>query len=352
MKKLKVNTGRKYEIFIEQGLIDRCGEYIRSIASPSKIAIITDSNVHKFYSERVLGSLEKSGFVTSEFVFKAGEASKNSLTINEMYCHLADNGLSRTDMIVALGGGVTGDMAGFVAATYLRGIKFVQIPTSLLAQVDSSVGGKTGYDIKQGKNLVGAFYQPSMVLIDPCTLSTLPERYFCDGMAEVIKYGCIKSAELFCTLENGREQLDIEDIIYQCVSIKRDVVERDETEKGERKLLNFGHTVGHALEKIYDYQGLSHGEAVAVGMVMMTTASEAEGITPSGSADRISGLCKMYSLPVSDPASKRDIAAAARNDKKTSGKNLDAVVLNRLGDATVKTLPINDFQAYLEQAEG
>ena len=213
MKKLKVNTGRKYEIIIDRGIINHCGEYIKKVSSPTRIAVVTDSNVHALYSQSVITSLKQSGFIVSEFVFKAGETSKNFRTIEAIYSHLADNNITRKDMILALGGGVTGDMAGFAAATYLRGIEFVQVPTSLLAQVDSSVGGKTGYDIPQGKNLVGAFWQPSVVLIDPDTLSTLPERYLNDGMAEVIKYGCIKSAGLFRLLKKGRDELDIENII-------------------------------------------------------------------------------------------------------------------------------------------
>ena len=314
MKKLKVNTGRKYEIIIDRGIINHCGEYIKKVSSPTRIAVVTDSNVHALYSQSVITSLKQSGFIVSEFVFKAGETSKNFRTIEAIYSHLADNNITRKDMILALGGGVTGDMAGFAAATYLRGIEFVQVPTSLLAQVDSSVGGKTGYDIPQGKNLVGAFWQPSVVLIDPDTLSTLPERYLNDGMAEVIKYGCIKSAGLFRLLKKGRDELDIENIIHRCVSIKRDVVQKDEKESGERKLLNFGHTIGHALEKIYEYKKLSHGEAVAIGMVMMTKASE-------------------------------------QSDKKSSGHNIDVVILKSIGDATVSTMDLRDFQQYIDVPE-
>lgn len=351
MKKLKVNTGRKYEIIIDRGIMEHCGEYIKKVSSPTRVAVITDSNVHALYSQNVIASLKQSGFIVSEFVFKAGETSKNFKTIEAIYAHLADNNITRTDMILALGGGVTGDMAGFAAATYLRGIEFIQIPTSLLAQVDSSVGGKTGYDIKQGKNLIGAFWQPSLVLIDPDTLSTLPERYVHDGMAEVIKYGCIKSVGLFRLLKKGMEELDIENIIYRCVSIKRDIVQRDETEAGERKLLNFGHTIGHALEKIYEYKKLSHGEAVAIGMVMMTKASEREGISPKGTAAKIADLCKMYHLPIYDDSSPRDIAFASQSDKKSSGKEIDIIVLKSIGDATTKKMNQKMLQQYIDIPE-
>ncbi|MDD6645644.1 MAG: 3-dehydroquinate synthase [Oscillospiraceae bacterium] len=351
MKKLKVNTGRKYDIIIDRGIIDKCGEYIKKVISPTRVTVVTDSNVHALYSQNVIASLKQSGFIVSEFVFKAGEASKNFRTIEAIYSHLADNNITRKDIILALGGGVTGDMAGFAAATYLRGIEFVQIPTSLLAQVDSSVGGKTGYDIKQGKNLVGAFWQPSLVLIDPNTLSTLPERYVHDGMAEVIKYGCIKSLGLFRLLKKGMDELDIENIIYRCVSIKRDIVQRDETEAGERKLLNFGHTIGHALEKIYDYKGLSHGEAVAIGMVMITNASEKEGFTPKGTTQKIIDLCKLYHLPIHDDSSMRDIAFASQSDKKSFGSGIDIVVLKAIGDATVKNIDHRRFQEYIDVTE-
>lgn len=351
MKKLKVNTGRKYEIVIDRGIIDHCGEYIKKVSSPTRVTVITDSNVHALYSQNVIASLKQSGFIVSEFVFKAGETSKNFKTIEAIYNHLADNDITRKDMILALGGGVTGDMAGFAAATYLRGIEFIQIPTSLLAQVDSSVGGKTGYDIKQGKNLIGAFWQPSLVLIDPNTLSTLPERFINDGMAEVIKYGCIKSVVLYRMLKKGMEELDIENIIYKCVSIKRDIVQRDETEAGERKLLNFGHTIGHALEKIYEYKKLSHGEAVAIGMVMITNASEREGFSPKGTATKIAEMCKLYNLPVYDESTPRDIAFASQSDKKSSGREIDIVILKAIGEASIKRINQRMFQQYIDVAE-
>lgn len=348
MKKLKVNTGRKYEIIIDRGIISQCGEYIKSVSSPTRVAVFTDSNVHALYSQTVIASLKQSGFIVSEFVFKAGETSKNFKTIEAMYTHLADNNLTRKDMILALGGGVTGDMAGFAAATYLRGIEFIQVPTSLLAQVDSSVGGKTGYDIKQGKNLVGAFWQPSLVLIDPDTLNTLPQRYINDGMAEVIKYGCIKSLGLFRLLKKGFDQLDIENIIFRCVYIKRNVVQNDEKESGERKLLNFGHTIGHALEKIYEYKKLSHGEAVAIGMVMISKASEIDGVSPKGTANKIAELCQLYNLPTVDEATVRDIAFASQSDKKSSGRDIDIVILKSIGNGTVKRINQRGFQQYLE----
>lgn len=347
MRTLNVETGRPYEILIDKGLIDNCGEHIKKVSKANKIAVISDTNVFPIYGEKVVNSCKNAGYEVVSFTFKAGEASKNLTTISNMYDFLAENHLTRSDLIVALGGGVTGDMAGFAAASYLRGIDFVQIPTSLLAQVDSSVGGKTGVDISAGKNLVGAFWQPILVLIDSNTLATLPQYYIDDGMAEVIKYGCIKDKALFEKLEKVNAMDCIEDIIYNCVSIKRDVVSRDEREKGERALLNFGHTIGHALEKISNFTGLSHGQGVAIGMVMMTSASEKAGITTTGTTKRVEALCKKYNLPTDSDVAKNEIATASSSDKKTSGSSITLVLLNEIGDSFLKKTPIADFEGFI-----
>ncbi len=347
MRVVKVNTGTPYDILIERGLTDNAGSLVKSVTNAEKVTVITDSNVEKLYAKRVVSSLESEGFDTSLFVFEAGEKQKNLATIASMYNHMADFRMSRKDIVVALGGGVVGDMAGFAAATYMRGIDFVQIPTSLLAQVDSSVGGKTGVDIPQGKNLVGAFHQPRLVIIDPDTLKSLPQYYINDGMAEVIKYGCIKDIGLFVTLETENALDIIEDIIETCVSIKRDVVNRDEKEKGERMLLNFGHTLGHSLEKIYNFEGLSHGQAVAIGMVMITAASEKAGITEKGCVGRIEALCKKYGLPVSDTADIAEIAAECASDKKSSAGSVSFVLLKKIGESFTRKTPLNDILEFI-----
>lgn len=335
MKTIHVATGRPYDILIERGIIENCGEHIRKVSKAKKAMIISDTNVFPIYGEKVINSLKNAGFEVFSFVFQAGEQSKKLETICNIYNELANNGLTRSDIIVALGGGVTGDMSGFAAATYLRGIDFVQIPTSLLSQVDSSVGGKTGVDIPQGKNLVGAFWQPNIVLIDPNTLSTLTKHFFADGMGEVVKYGCIKSAELFKTLEDKNAEDIIEDIIYECVKIKRDVVERDERDHGERALLNFGHTLGHAIEKEHNFEGISHGQAVAVGMVMITRASENAGITEKGTADKISALCKKYNLPVSDSTDIESVVKSTFSDKKSTTTAISLIVLDEIGTSRI-----------------
>ena len=333
MKTIHVNTGSPYDIYIERDILDCCGKIIKEVSSAQKVTVITDSNVAPLYKWRVLNALAEEGLTATAHVFQAGEQSKNLNTVAEMYNTLAEFKMTRKDIIIALGGGVTGDMAGFAAATYLRGIDFIQIPTSLLAQVDSSVGGKTGVDIVQGKNLVGAFYQPKAVLIDPNTLNTLPDKFICDGMAEVIKYGCIKDCAFFDELAKGTALDNIEDVIERCVTIKRDVVSRDEKESGERMLLNFGHTLGHAIEKIYNFTGITHGMAVAIGMVLITKAGERRGITQNGTADKISEVCRKYGLPTTDNASFEEIASSAQTDKKTVGTDINLVLLDKISQA-------------------
>ena len=337
---LTVNTTRPYRIRIQRGCLNEVGAVAAGLFRPgAKAAIVSDSNVMPLYGDRVAASLEQAGFTTIRFVFPAGESAKRLSTIKQMVGCFAQNGITRTDFVVALGGGVTGDMAGFAAASFLRGIPFVQIPTSLLAQIDSSVGGKTGVDLEEGKNLVGAFWQPSAVLIDPDTLATLPPHFFADGMAEAIKYGCIKSLPLFERFEREHAADFLEDLIYACVDIKRAVVENDERDTGERMLLNFGHTLGHALEKLHHYEGLSHGEAVGIGMVLISQAGEQAGLTEPGTARRIAEVLRRYGLPVSDPAGLRDVADAALIDKKSAGSNIRLVLLSRLGESFLYPLP-------------
>ncbi len=336
MMDLTVNTSGSYQIIIEHGCMDRIGTRAGKLFKPgAKAVVISDSNVLPLYGKRMLDSLKAAGFSASMLSFPAGEESKRLSCIEKMYAECAVQKLTRSDFIVALGGGVTGDMAGFAAATYLRGISFIQIPTSLLAQIDSSVGGKTGVDLPQGKNLVGAFHQPALVLIDPDTLSTLPPRYFSDGMAEAIKYGCIKSRELFDMIVREDVSKNIEELIYRCVDIKRELVERDEFDTGERMLLNFGHTFGHALEKLYDFKKLSHGEAVGIGMVMMARCGENAGITKAGTANEIIAALKKYNLPVKDEMPINRILEATALDKKSSGSMISLIMLKEIGESFV-----------------
>ena len=349
---LNVKTSKPYEIFIERGCLDSLGARCATLfPAGAKAAVISDSNVFPLYGERALASLRGEGFQPDFFVFPAGEASKQLSTVAQMLGFLAERGLTRSDFLVALGGGVTGDMAGFAAACYLRGVRFVQVPTSLLAQVDSSVGGKTAVDLPQGKNLAGAFHQPALVLIDPDTLETLPPLFFADGMGEVIKYGCIRSRALFETLRGADDLAPLmESILYDCVDCKRVIVEHDEFDTGERLVLNFGHTLGHALEKAHGYTGLTHGAAVGIGMVLIARLGEHMGLTEAGTADAIAEVLRKYHLPVSDDASLDEVLRATALDKKGLGGDLRIVLLRAVGESFVHRLPRAEFAALCREA--
>lgn len=336
MKKLTVNVNDGYDILIEKGLLAGVGELVKNVLPGNKITLISDTNVYPIYGDCIKAQLEEQGYEVFTYIFPAGESSKTTSTIVNMVEFMADKGLTRTDGIVALGGGVCGDMAGFAAAIYLRGIKFVQIPTTLLSQVDSSVGGKTGVDLPQGKNLCGAFHQPELVIIDPDVLDTLTPHFFSDGMGEVIKYGCIKSKSLFDRLMAEDAKDFIEDMIFECVDIKRQVVENDEKEHGERALLNFGHTCGHAIEKLWNFETVSHGEAVGIGMVMISRVGENMGITEQGTADKIAQLLEKYNLKIEDTHCTADIVDAMSADKKRTGKGIKFVMLRCIGDSFIR----------------
>ena len=332
--KLTVQTSSPYEIVVERGCLARAGELAAAVFPPGARAIVvSDSNVMPLYGKAVLQSLGAAGFSASAFAFPAGEENKRLTTVEELYRAFADARLTRSDFAVALGGGVTGDTAGFAAATWLRGIPFLQIPTSLLAQIDSSIGGKTGVDTPWGKNLVGAFHQPSLVLADPDVLATLSPAFFADGMGEAIKHGCIKSRALFDLIRSTDVWSDMERMIAENLKIKRAAVEKDEFDNGERMLLNFGHTFGHALEKLHGYRGLSHGQAVGVGMVMMAKCGEKAGLTEPGTADEIAAVLRKYGLPVWDTADVGDIAETALLDKKSRGGVINLVMLRKIGES-------------------
>lgn len=345
MTKLCVDVSDKSlsEIYIENGLLSKVGELTKTVLKGKKIALISDTNVYPLYGENIKTQLENEGYKVFTYIFKAGEASKNTRELIKIVEFMAENELTREDGAVALGGGVCGDMVGFAASVFLRGIKFVQIPTSLLAQVDSSVGGKTAVDLPQGKNLCGAFHQPSLVIIDPDVLKTLSHHFFSDGMGEVIKYGCIKSASLFEKLESGDVKDNLTDIITECVSIKRQVVENDEKEHGERALLNFGHTCGHAIEKLWNFETVSHGEAVAIGMVMITRAGENRGITEKGTTDRLIKVLEKNDLKISDTHTDEEIICAMNGDKKRTGTGIKFVMINKIGSSFINPIKYEDI---------
>lgn len=345
MKTLRVNAGGGYDILIERGLLKNCGEKIKSVVSAKKAAIISDTNVAPLYLETVEKSVNEAGIETVSYVFEAGESSKTTANLIKIVEFLAESGLTRNDCVIALGGGVCGDMAGFSAAVYLRGIKYIQIPTTLLAQVDSSVGGKTAVDLPQGKNLCGAFWQPSLVVIDPNVLDTLAPHFFSDGMGEVIKYGCIKSKSLFEKIEKENARDIIDDVIYECADIKRGVVERDEKEAGERALLNFGHTCGHSIEKLSNFSGVSHGEAVGIGMVMISKAGEKAGVTEKGTADKIAVLLKKYGLKTETDLPVSEIVRNMAFDKKRTSGGIKLIMLRSIGNSFIEPMSMEDVKS-------
>lgn len=335
--KLYVDLGAdSYSIYIENNILEKAGDYVSQVYSGKKIMIISDDNVFPLYGDILSDSLSDRYEVYS-LVLPHGESTKSFQSLPKIYTALLNARFSRSDLVIALGGGVIGDLAGFAAASFLRGIKFIQVPTSLLAQVDSSVGGKVAVDLPQGKNLVGAFYQPSLVLIDPLVLHTLPEKFINDGMGEVIKYGCIWDAELFADLEahTSFEDLkaDLPGIIHRCIDIKRIVVEHDQFDTGERMLLNFGHTLAHTIEQYYQYERESHGEAVAIGMYQITKLAEKEGLTEAGSADRIRKVLDIYGLPHECKVPLGKLVEAITLDKKNLGGKLNIVLLHKIGDS-------------------
>ena len=342
-----------YNIIIEKGLLKTIGNEIKKIYNGSKIFIITDTNVNKFYGEKVEKSLQEAGFNTRKLVLEAGEETKSFQTLPIIYKELLDFKLTRKELIITLGGGVIGDLGGFAASTFLRGVPFVQVPTSLLAQVDSSVGGKVAVDLPEGKNLVGSFYQPKAVLIDPEVLNTLTDKFYRDGLGEVIKYGCIRDKEFFYKLKSlkTRDEVmeNIEEIIYKCCDIKRSVVEADEKDLGERMLLNFGHTLGHAIEKYYNFTGYSHGEAVAIGMYCISLISEKLGITKEGTANEIKEILVSYNLPYEVELKDIDnVINTIALDKKNIGKVLKVIVIKEIGESIIYDTEPNFFKAVNE----
>ncbi|NPA39658.1 MAG: 3-dehydroquinate synthase, partial [Thermodesulfobacteria bacterium] len=354
MKVLKVKTGEPYEIIIEKGLFSNIPLDLKENLSFGKVAIITDSNVERLYAHKLLSLLEKEGIRAKVFSFPAGEASKNIDTVITLARRMIQERFDRKDLILALGGGVVGDIAGFLASIYLRGIPFVQIPTTLLAQVDSSVGGKTGVDLPEGKNLIGTFYQPKRVYIDPDVLKTLPLAEVKNGLAEVVKYGCILKKRLFDFLKKLGEKVydlgeELEYIIYESCRAKAWVVSKDEREGGLRRILNFGHTVGHAIETYLDYS-VPHGMAVAVGMVAEAMLSEKLGVVEKSVVKPLVSLLKKLGLPYKlsdlgniDPEALPELMT---KDKKVWKGKLTIVLLKKIGKACFYESP--PFDVVLE----
>ena len=348
MEIISVCASTSYDIYIDSNILPMSGELIRKNSSSNRVAIITDDIVDGLYCSTVESSLKENGFDVIKFVFPNGEESKSHETLIKIYNFLSQNGITRSDILIALGGGVVGGITGYVAATYLRGLGFVQIPTTFLAQIDSSVGGKTGVNIDEGKNLVGAFYQPLCVICDTSTLSTLSEEIFADGVAEAVKYGMIESEELFDKMHEENIGSILNEVIFECISIKRDIVELDELDKGERMKLNFGHTLGHAIEKYYNYRGITHGRAVAIGMCEFTKLAEKYGMCDNGVVDRLIACLDRYSLPTSTEINIDALAKLCMSDKKRDNDKINIVYCESIGKSTILPLTIEEFYKFLK----
>ncbi len=349
MRKVIVSASTEYAILIGRDLLKQAGAEIAKRIRPCKAAVITDTTVEKLYGEQVENALKEAGFSTCRFVFPAGESSKHIGTLSDMLEFLAEEEVTRQDIIVALGGGVVGDMAGFAAAIYQRGIRFVQVPTTFLAAVDSSVGGKTAIDLKAGKNMAGAFYQPHLVLCDVDTLDTLPEETFADGIAETLKYGIIGDGDLFEKTASGDFRNDLEEIIETCVKMKRDIVMEDEFDTGLRQLLNLGHTLGHAIEKRSGFT-LSHGHAVAIGMHLIAKAAEKEGLAEAGLAAKIKAALEQNKLPVSTVYTAEEITEGVLKDKKRRGGEISFVFPTKIGHCEIVKIPVSEVMELVRKA--
>ena len=346
IRTIPVRVSPAYDVSIGPGLLGEIGGRLAGVLGPCRIAVLTDSTVAPLYLDTVTARLTAAGFSVCSRVFPAGEGSKNLSTLSNLLEFLAAEHLTRTDCVAALGGGVTGDMAGFAAAVYLRGIRCVQLPTTLLAAVDSSVGGKTAIDLTAGKNLAGAFSQPAAVLCDTDCLSTLPASVYADGAAEAIKTAVLCDESLFSLFAAGRLTTDPAQVIARCVAFKAGVVERDEKDHGERKLLNLGHTVGHAIEQCSGFR-IPHGHAVAAGLAITARSAERLGWARGPIARRIAGCLAENHLPTGTGFTAEALARAALLDKKRTGGEITLVIPLEIGQCTLKTLPVTELTAVI-----
>lgn len=347
MNTITVKASKDYSVLIGSGLHQKTGSYAASLEKTGKAVIISDSNVWPLYGGAVEKSLYTAGFDCFHYVFPAGESSKNGETFLSILNHLAQLHITRSDILIALGGGVVGDMTGFVAATYLRGISYIQIPTTLLAMVDSSVGGKTAIDLPAGKNLAGAFYQPSMVICDIDSLNTLPDSIFRDGCAEVIKYGILYDPALFTHLQDNGLHFDREMVVSRCVELKRDVVADDEFDRGARQKLNLGHTIGHSIESNSNFS-ISHGQAVAIGMAIVSKAGFTSGICSKEACEKIFTILDLFDLPRKTDCTAKSIYSCALTDKKRAGNTVNLIIPRQIGDCIIQPTDIHQLLSFIE----
>ena len=350
MKKIRIQAGRPYTVMVGEGIRTQAGRMIvDTLPAAASAAIISDSNVAPLYLEQIKDTIEQAGLSVCSKVIAAGEASKNLSVYSEILSFLAEQKLSRSDVIIALGGGVVGDLAGFAAATFLRGVPYVQIPTSLLAMVDSSVGGKTAVDLQAGKNLAGVFYQPSVVICDPEVLHTLPDSYFRDGCAEVIKYGVLEDEMLFSRLMTEGICFDRVSVISRCIEIKAHYVAEDEFDQGLRQKLNLGHTFGHAIEASSHF-AVTHGQAVAAGMCMIARASCALGFCRKSCVDAVEACVREFGLPDSSDKLAEELLPYVFSDKKRRADSISLIVPRQIGQCDVMAVGADDITSWLKGA--
>lgn len=347
MTEITVSASKEYQVLIGEKLLPSLGAQAAALGKVGKAAIVSDSIVWPLYGQQAEQSLNAAGFEVFSHVIPAGEASKNGHTYLELLNQLASWQLTRSDLIIALGGGVVGDLTGFAAATYLRGVRFIQVPTTLLAAVDSSVGGKTAIDLPAGKNLAGAFYQPSLVLCDIDVLASLPADIFADGCAEVIKYGILYDPELFRHLCAHGLKFAREKVIARCVELKRDVVMEDEFDTGARMKLNLGHTIGHGVEARSNFT-VSHGKAVAIGMAIVARSSEKLGICNAETAKEILSCIRAFGLPTDTNSTAEELYAFALSDKKRSGGTVNLIVPETIGSCLIRPTPVAEVKSFIE----
>ena len=360
MIRTRVRASREYEVLTGSGLLNSCGKVMTEVSPRAlKVLIVSETNVAELYLDKVRASAEEAGLEVHEYIFPAGEASKNINSIAGMWGVMAKAGFTRTDLVAGLGGGVTTDMAGFAAATFLRGINVVQIPTSLLAMVDASVGGKTGIDLPEGKNQVGAFWQPSAVIEDTDCLATLPDEVFAEGMAEALKHAFIMDTALYSILkENAGKGIAIkndpvlmEKIVGMNVADKAEVVMGDEFDNGRRQTLNFGHTVGHVIERDSNFTK-PHGVCVAKGMGIVIDGCVARGSLDPAEAEKMKSLIEAYDLPTSDDITPDEAVRGVMNDKKKRGNTISVILVDRIGESKIVKMSPEDFLKFLEGARG
>lgn len=347
MQEVTVHASRDYRILIGTGLLPLLGQEAARCVKGRKVCIVSETNVYPHHGAAAEESLKSAGFTVVSYVFSAGESSKNGQNYLTLLNFLAENQLTRADLLIALGGGVVGDLCGFAAATYLRGVAFIQVPTTLLAAVDSSVGGKTAIDLPAGKNLAGAFYQPSLVLCDTNTLSTLPDEFFRDGCAEVIKYGILYDRNFFDYLRSTGVSFDREKVIRRCVELKRDVVAEDEFDTGARMKLNLGHTVGHGIEAKSQF-AVSHGKAVAIGTAIVSRAAAKCGMLSQADANAIVDILNAYGLPTTTEYSAEELAQFMLSDKKRSGGTVNLIIPREIGRCEIIPTPVEKLVAFVE----